>query len=111
IAAPRLRVVGPGDVQRRSSAAFDDRDGGAVDLDFTRPDGPSARLDAPRLATGQGPAPQRAGHDETAPADREDPVDRQPRRSLDPAGGGPGAGGRGGRPGRRPPPPPPPPTP
>ena len=77
-AAMELPGLDTGEVERgpTRSRCLDRR---SVDLDLANADGPVARHEPERRAAGQPGAAERAGHDDPATLDREDPVDRQAR--------------------------------
>ena len=102
---PRWSSSAPdaGEVERRPSTAVDAVDGRPVDLDLADPHLAIAGHEPERVAAGERPAAERAGHDRAAALDREDPVDREGRRAR-PSGVTRPAGRRALR-GRRPDPP------
>ena len=81
---PAVEVGGvdPGEVER-GPARVGARDGRAVDLDLADADGPVARHEPEGRAARQRAAAQRAGDDDPAALDREDPVDREARAATE----------------------------
>ena len=80
---PAMELVGPdpGEVEGGAPAALDAVDGRPVDLDLADPHVAVAGHEPERVARAQRPAPERARDDRATALDREDPVDRQRRRT------------------------------